>query len=97
MHDGDKISYTVIGRLIHSKNKVIINDFEYFQKLIERFHKVGNHFNKISKNTMMFDETKNKYANTVPSKNITVDLKTTLISTVRILINDCLRMKKGLQ
>ena len=46
MHDGDKISYTVIGRLIHSKNKVIINDFEYFQKLIERFHKAGNHFNK---------------------------------------------------
>ena len=46
---------------------------------------------------MLFDETKNKHSDAVPRKNITVDLNATLIDSVRIIINGCLRMKKGLQ
>ena len=97
MHDGDKIGCAEIGRLTGSKNKVIINEFEDFQKLIAKFHKVGKNFSKSSKNTMRFDETKKKHADTVPIKNTTVDSNTTRIAAVRILINDFLRMKKGLQ
>ena len=96
-HDGDKIGCVEIGRLTHSKNKVIINAFEYFQKLIEKFLKIGKHFSKSSKNTMRFEETKKKHVDTIPSKNITVDLNTTRIAAVRIIIDDCLRMKKGIQ
>ena len=58
MHDGDKIGCAAIGRLTRSKNKVIINAFEDFQKLIAKFHKVGKHFSKSSKNTMRFEKKK---------------------------------------
>ena len=46
---------------------------------------------------MRFNETKEKHADTVPSTNIAVDLNTMRIATARILINDYLIMKKGLQ
>ena len=97
MHDGDKICCEAIGRLTRSRNKVIINTFEYCQKLISKFYTVGKNFSKSSKNTMRFDETKKKHADNVPSKNITVYLNTTCIDAVRILINDFLRMKKRRQ
>ena len=97
MYDGDKIGCTAIGTLNLSKRNNIINDFEDCQKLIEKFHKVGKHFSKSSKKTTRLNETKQKHADINPSKNITVDLNKTQFTAVHILINDCLRMKKGLQ
>ena len=45
---------------------------------------------------MMFDDIKNKHSDKVSSKSIISDLKATRISAVRVLVNDCLRMKLGL-
>ena len=97
VHDGDKTGCAGIGRLTRSKNKVVINAFADCQKFISKFHEVRKNFSKSSKSTMRIDETKKKHADDVPRKNVTIDLNATHIATVRILINDCLRTKKGLQ
>ena len=97
MHDGDKIGCPEIGRLIRSRNKVIINPFDDCQSFITKFYKVGQHFSKSSKNTMRFDNTKKKHADFVPNVNVSVDLDTMRVAAVRILIKYCLRMKNALK
>ena len=46
---------------------------------------------------MQFDVIKMKHANDVPNNNVNVDLIISRITVVRILVNDCLRMKKVIQ
>ena len=95
-HDSVKNCCAAIGRLT-PKSKVIFNVFEDFQQFIATFYKVRKHFRKISNNIMMLDALKLKYADTIPNKNITVDLSTTHVAVVRVLESDCLITKKGFQ
>ena len=96
-HDGDKIGRADVGRLTQSRNKVVFKAFEDFHQLIANVHKAGKHLSKISKNFMIFDSTQLKHADAIPIKNITVDLNTARVVSVRILVSECLRMKKELQ
>ena len=95
-HDSVKNCCAAIGRLT-PKSKVIFNVFEDFQQFIATFYKVGKYFRKISKNSMKYDAKKLNRADATPNKNITVDLNITNIAIVSVLVNECLRMKKGLQ
>ena len=51
-HNGKKFGCANVGRLVRSRNKVIVSVLEDFQKFIAKFHKIENHFSKISKNSM---------------------------------------------
>ena len=46
---------------------------------------------------MRFDAVKMKHVKTAPNKSITVDLRTTCIDAVSILVSDFMRIKKWLQ
>ena len=69
---------------------------ENFHQLIAKFHKVGNHFNKISKNIMRFDAIKLKHVDAAPNKSVTLNMITMSVIKVCITVSEFLRMNKGL-
>ena len=79
-----------IGRSTWSRSRIIINALEDCRQWIEKFHKVGKNFIKSSKNSIMLDGIKKKYADATPNKSFTIDL-----SEAHTLINSSMRMKKG--
>ena len=86
MNDGNNIGSAAIGRLTRSRSKVVINEFKCCLELIEKFYKTGKHLSMSSNSTMRFDAIKKKHFDKIPSKHITVDLSTTHISAVRMLV-----------